>query len=369
MPALVTYSDFLKATKVAKITSAEEILNDAQFNTYLLSEMLRGRSEEEILQAGSAIKDTIQLREAGSFQFYSPNPEFNPTDEDVLTDIDQDWRFAVTSYGFSDETIELNQGTSEDVYVALKKKYQQSQKVDMTNGTERAFWAVPDATTMENGSGDNPPFSSISAFVNESSTYMWPGYSTIMGVSPTTEERWRCQLSAYNAANKAGEEDGILPAFDEMWLKVMFESPDSSSEYFENDRLRQMKIFTNRDGMKQYKRLLRGGNDRFISPEDPAYNSPKYAGIPLKYISLLDTAALEISGSTATGNAYPAGRPRYFWLNLRYLLPIYHRKAYMEQVGPIAGGINAPFSHAVYHRNWMNLFCRSRQRQGIVYPG
>lgn len=368
MPALVTYSDFLKATKVAKITGPEEILNEATKRTYLFSEMLRGKGPDEILQAGQSIKDTIQLTDAGTFQFYSPNPEFNPTDDDILTDTTLGWRFCVTNYGFSDETIELNNGSSVDVYVRLKKKYAQGQKTDMWNGMENALWATPDSASMEDGTGDNPPFFSIPALVNESDTYAWPGFTTLHGVNFTNEERWRVQRATYNSLNKAGEEDGILPAFDDMWLKVKFESPDGASEYWENDRLRQMKIFTNRDGIKTYKRLLRGGNDNFISPQDPAYNSPVYAGIPLKYIEKLDTATLEISGSTATGNAYPAGKPRYLWLNMQYLVPVFHAKAYMQQVGPIPGGINSPFSHAVYHRNWLNIFCRSRQRQGIVYP-
>lgn len=368
MPGLVTYADFLKATKVAKITSMQDILNEAVLNTYLLAEMLKGRGEEEVVRAGQSIKDTIQLSEAGTFEFYSPNPEFNPTDDDTLTDVGVGWRFSKTHYGFSDETIRLNYGTSEDVYVDLKHKYEQSAKIDMMNGTERALWAVPVSGTMETGTGDAPPFFSIPAFVNESSAFLWPGFTTIETVNPTTEERWRNQLSTYDSNNIADEDNGILAAFDEMFLKVLFEAPDNDEQYWENDRLRQMKIFTNRDGHKKYKRLLRGGNDRFISPQDAAYNQPKYSGIPVRYIAQLDTAALEISGSTATGAAYPTGKPRFFWLNLRYLFPIYHTEGYMEMVGPVPGGINMPFSHAVYYRNWMNLFCRSRQRQGIIAP-
>ena len=149
---------------------------------------------------------------------------------------------------------------------------------------------------------------------------------------------------------------------------MLFEAPDNDEQYFETDRLRQMKIFTNRDGLKKYRRLLRGGNDQFISPQDPAYNQPRYSGIPVKYIAQLDTALLEVVANAATGGAYPIGKPRFFFLNLRYLFPIYHTEGYMEMVGPVPGGITMPFSHAVYYRNWMNIFCRSRQRQGILSP-
>lgn len=369
MPVLSSYSDFLKATKVAKITGLREILNDAVKNTYAMTEMLKGRGEEEVLQAGQSIKDDIQLSAAGSFQFYSPNPEFNPTDDDVLTEVSVGWRFATTFYGYSDETISLNKGTNEDVYVDLKYKYEQSQRTDMMNGMEDALWAVPVTAGMESGTGDSPPAYSIPALVNENtSVYAWPGWTTVESVNPSTEERWRNQKSVYDSTNVADEDTGIIAAFDEMFLKVKFESPDSSEEYFENDRLRMMKIFTNRDGIKKYKRLLRSANDRLISPQDPAYNSPVYAGIPMKYIAALDTAALEMVSNVATGIAYPEGKPRYFWLNFKFLFPIWHTQGYMEQVGPVPGGINQPFSHAVYYRTWYNLFCRSRQRQGIVAP-
>lgn len=368
MPLLPSYADFLKATKVHKITGRDDILNDATLNTYLLKEMLRGMGEEEIIQTGQSVKDTIQLSEAGTFEFYSPNPEFNPTDDDVLTDISVGWRFSKVHYGFSDETIRLNQGTTEDVFVNLKHKYEQSAKTDMMNGTERAFMAVPVTATMETGTGDSPPFYSIPAFVNENTNGLWPGWTTIEGVAPATEERWRCQQVGYDSTSITNEDNGILAAFDDIFLRVQFESPDNSEEYWENDRLRAMKILTNRDGIKKYKRVLRGGNENFISPQDPAYNSPVYAGIPLKYIATLDTALLEISAGAATGAAWPLGKPRYQFVNFKYLFPIYHAEGYMEMVGPVPGGITMPFSHAVYYRNWMQLFCRSRQRQGIVYP-
>lgn len=368
MPALVTYSDFLKATKVAKITGTEEILNDAALNTYLFAEMMRGKGPEEIVQAGQSIKDTIQLSEAGTFEFYNPNPEFNPTDDDVLTDTSEAWRFSKVHYAYSDETIALNNGTSEDVYVNLKKQKEQSAKVDLWNGIERALCAVPVAGTMESGTGDNPPFYSLSAFINEGTNGLWPGFTTIMGVNATNEDRWRCRQVSYDSTNIASEDNGILAAMDDIFLQVKFEAPEDSSQYWENDRLRAMKILTNKDGHKKYKRLLRAGNDRFVSPQDPAYNNPTYSGIPVKYIATFDTAALEIVANAATGAAWPVGKPRFMFANFQYLVPVFHAKGYMEQVGPVPGGITMPFSAAVYYRNWMNIFCRSRLRQGIVFP-
>lgn len=364
MPGLPTFADFLTATKAHKITTAKEILNEAVKQTYLLAEALRGMDSAKIVRGGSKIIDDIQLSDAGTFEFYSPNAEFSPTDTDTLKQIEVGWRFAKTHYAFNDETITLNEGNPEDIYVDLKRKYQQTAATDMMNGMENALWATPVATTMESGSGENPPAFSLPTFVNEQTYGLPSGFTTIMAVNPTSESRWRPQQVSYDAANPSAETNGLLAGFDDMFLDVRFESPDSASAYFENDRLRKMKILTNKDGHKLYKRTLRAGNDHFISPQDPAYNNPTYAGIPVKYIQATDAALLDLTN----GTAWASGRPRFMWLNFEYLFPIYHTKGYMEQVGPKDGGIGQPFSHAVFFRNWYNWFCRSRQRQGIVYP-
>lgn len=365
MPALTTYTDFLLATKTHKITGANDILNDAVKQTYLLSEMLKGRDHAEIVRTGSRIKDTIKLTDSGSFEFYVPNATFTPQDRDTLTDVTIDWRFAVVNHGFADETISLNEGNSEDIFVNLKKKMNMDCKTDMMNGMEDALFDVPDAATMENGMGAMPPANSIMSFISEDTTnFHPPGYTTIMGVDPANEEGWRPQVTNFDSANPGDDAQGLFAAFDEMFLDVRFESPDSNSEYFENDRLRKMKILTNKDGHTLYKRLLRAGNDSFQDRQDPEYNNPRYAGIPVKYITALNTRNLDF----ANGTPWATGQPRFIWLNLMYLFPIFHTRGYMQQVGPIAGGINQPFAHAVYYRNWYNLFCRSRKRQGIVAP-
>lgn len=369
MPAISTFTDFLLATKTTRITGKREILNDAVKNVYLIGEMIRSRDETEMIRTGSRIKDDIRLTPAGSFGFYNPNAEFNPQDRDTLTTISLDWRYAKTDYGYNDETITLNEGNPEDVFVDLKHKYRMDAATDMMDGLEDALFAVPDQDLMESGAGDEPPAYSIPAFVTENGlTFNAAWTSTVMGADPDLLDRWRNQFVTYDSLDPFNSTEGIIAAFDEMFLEVKFESPEGdSNEYFENDRLRMMKIITNKDGQNLYRQALRAANDSYMgagNPSDPSYNRPMYSGIPVKYVSTLDTALLD----PATGAAYPAGKPRYFWLNCMYLFPIFHSLGYMEQVGPVPGGIRQPFSSAVYFRTWYNLFCRSRQRQGIVIP-
>ena len=365
MPAttIPTFTDFLTATKKHKITSATEILNAAQRNTYLFKDMTKGRDVAEIVRGGTSIKDTIMLSEAGSFRFYNPHATQNPSDVDTLQDIEAGWRFAVSSFSYSEEIIALNEGDPEDIFVSMKKKYRQQAMTDMWHGMEDALLAPADAATMETASGEEPPAYSIWAFVNDQTYGLPSGFTTIMGVNPTNEDRWRPQQATYDSTNPADEETGLLAAFDDMFLSVNFESPDDKSEYFENDRLRKMKIITNKDGRKLISRIYRAGNDRYVNPQDAAYMNPTFAGLPVKYIATLNTALLD-----SDGTAWDTNKPRFLWLNLEYLFPIFHTKGYMEQVGPMHGGIRQPFSYAVFYRTWYNLFCRARNRQGCGYP-
>ncbi|HKK94581.1 MAG TPA: phage major capsid protein [Longimicrobiales bacterium] len=363
MPALPTFADFVAATRERKITSPEDILNDAvNQRTWMIGEMLKGQDPSLVVQGGQKISDRIKLDNSNTFQFYSPNERFNPTSVDTLTTIEANWRFAKAHYSFSEEEIELNQTGSLEQFVNLRTKYEQDAYTDIYNGMEDALWAVPSSSAME-ASGGLRPYS-IPAFVTEDTTDYHPsGFTTIMGVDPASSTRWRNQVETYLPSALDDQDNGIIAAFDSMFLSVKFESPDTASQYFENDRLRRMKILTNKDGFNIYQRLLRAGNDRYaVSPQDPAYMNPVFNGIPVKYISALDTAALY------SGSAAATGQPRYYWLNFNYMFPVFHARRYMRMKGPIEGGVEQPFSAAVYFNLYYNLFMRSRRRQGIVAP-
>lgn len=368
MPALVDFSDFILATDEKVITPTTDILNEAVFNTYLLKEMVRGRGNDRLFSGGSKLTDRIMLEDNGSFAFFEPGEEANPTVTDQLVKVEVNWRFARCHYGWSDAAVVLNEGDAETQYKKLKKDYEQAAHTSMFNGMERALFAYPSATQMEAASGKVAY--SLAAFIDEIGTdHHWPGFTTIMGVDPANEDRWRNKISRYDAANKFDEDDGIIAAFDDMFLQVKFESPETASDYFESDSLRKMKILSNREGVNTYKQALRRANDRLISPQDPAYNNPVYSGIPVMYIAVLDEALLDQASAVAgTARPWQAGEPRYYFHNYEYLFPCFQSQRYMYSTGPIRGGIRQPDSWAVYKFVYYNIFCRSRQRQGIVTP-
>lgn len=360
---LSTFTDFVAATKVARMSPPNEILNEAVLRTHFLKHMTKGTDPARYVRTGRAIKDDVKFSNTGTFQFMKPGATFNPVEQDTTKEIEVGWRFSVVISPFNDATVDLNEGDAKSIFFNYKKKLRLDAVSDHWDGSERALFAVP-TVDMEDGSGERPPAFSIPAFVNGQVNGLPPGFTTIMGINPANEDRWRPQLQTYDASNPASETTGLFTAMDELFLDVHFESPEGDQEYFQDTRMNQQKIITNRDGVTMYRRLLRGGNDQFTPRSDPAYQNPMYSGIPVRYIAVLDEALLDLTN----GTAWAAGQPGFYFLNLDELFPVWHPARYMEQVGPVSGGIFQPFSHAIYWRTYYNIFCRSRQRQGFIQP-
>lgn len=367
MPAIPTYTDFLLATKSHRISPTRKIINDAVKNTYFIKSMVRGTPDAKLIRGGQKIQDDIQLSSTGTFRFYNPNATFNPVDADVIRHVELGWRFAMTNYSYNDETVTLNgQADPIDQYIDYKMSKEQSAQTDMWNGMEDAIWAVPNYSTMEAGGGDEPPFYSVPVFVNEYANTVpvgWTG-SSIMTLDASIETRWQNQRETYNSSIPTDGASGLLAAFDNMWEDVDFESPEDSSQYFENDNLNKMKIVTNKFGAVMFKRLQRAGNDRWTAPTEANPGQVYYNGIPIKKASTLDTAALDLNN----GTAWAQTQPRFYFLNLMYLFMTFQSQNYMAPLPLKDGGIVQPLSHTQYFKTWGNLFCQSRRRQGIVYP-
>ena len=181
---------------------------------------------------------------------------------------------------------------------------------------------------------------------------------------------------------------GLLTAFDEMFLKLDFRTPSTRAEYFEKPSMNRQMILCSRLGINNYKQALRASNDTLVSYQDPAYNAPTYSGIELMYCSNLDTAAIypktsaglvrsayngAISAASTTAGATEVSADtidsgaRYWWVNGNYLTPIFHSRRYFEK-HEVLRHPNQPFTYVQVVDCWWNLFCNSRQRQGIVAP-
>jgi hypothetical protein len=175
---------------------------------------------------------------------------------------------------------------------------------------------------------------------------------------------------------------------DEMYLKVQFKAPLTQRQYFEETNFQRQMILASRLGVNTYKRALRASNDMLVSPQDSAYNTPTFSGIPVEYCSNLDDAAIfPAAGSSVTdsksgrdgatlsttvtlsetaANTIDKG-PRFWFVNGQYLTPIFHSTRYMKK-HDVMRHPNQPFTWVQPVDCWWNLFCNSRQRHGIVAP-
>ena len=380
--ALANFNDFMKVTGPRYLTSAEDVINEAVKNTYILGRFLKGKGTDVSVQGGKTINDSILFDEASTYDHYKPNATFSWSNPQVITDLEINWRFSVDHMSWTDQEVELNvsEGLSRDAqkvaYKRLKRIKEMRLWTSFLNGMEGDLWkqASGNASEMETNTGSLP--FSIPAFISEhdgtdGTTYVpWTSDTTIMGVNPANESKWRNQVSRYDyddPDDSDGDQDGLLDKFDEMFLKVKFTPPATKQEYFEKDKLNRQFICCSRGGINLYKRMLRDANDTLVNKQDPAYNMPQYSGIDLVYVATLDSAT--INGTTPSGTE-AAGTPdgyRYWWLNGNYMTPVYHTRRYMEKHDPMRHP-NQPFTTVQPVDCWWNLFCNSRQRQGIICP-
>lgn len=389
--ALSTFTDFVASTGPSYLTSADQLVNEAVKNSYIMRRFLKGADKTFVIQGGSSIKDALILDEDSTFQQYQPNDTFTWRNPQVMSTATANWRFSVDHMSWTDQEVELNVGTGmttealRGIYKRLKREKEQRMWTSMINGWEDLLWRLPKNSEMESSSGLYPY--SIPAFINERSnglfTFTGDTFSTVEGIDPASKTRWVPQQTALpsgidtslEAIGGAGYTTGalgvspLIAAFDEMFYKVRFETPPTKAEYFEDPKLYAQFITCSRKAINLYQQALRSYQDRFSgngNPSDPAYLNPMYGGIELIYTAALDTAPLYGTGFTAETAGSLIG-PRYYWINGQYLSPVFHTSRYMAKKDPMVHP-NQPFTTVVPVDCWWNLFARSRQRHGIIYP-
>lgn len=417
MTALQSFNDFMNSTGPSFLTGPDRIVNEAVQQNYLWGELVRNNAEA--IQGGDQIRETLMFDEQNSFRFYNPNATFTYKNPQVQKNIRAPWRFAVDEMVWTDQEIELNAGDGQSrealkvVYKRIKRSKEQRLATSIVNGLENTLTLAPNSGEMEDLDGTQ--VYSIPVFVHDNvgsnagdtpaaarPAHNWSG--AIHGVDPNTEERWRNPVSFYaegatanaSAAEQAYTADtingtvpvrGLITAMDDMWLRVMFRPPANMGDYFENDTMRRQKIVTSRKGMNLYKRALRDANDSLVTPQDSAYTQPAFSGIPITYMSQLDSAAIYPADAGATVAATVAGAnaatvdsynteddaatvfkgARFYFLNAEYLHPFIHSRRYLVK-HPVMKHPNQPFTHVQVTDCWWNLIASSRQRHGVVAP-
>lgn len=415
------------------LTSADQVVNEAVKQTYAFSKLLKEKGLETLLQGGNTIKDSILFNASSTYTHYLPNDTFTWRNPQGIQNVACPWRFSVDHMAWTDQEIELNSpsGVGRDYakvqYKNLKRIKEQRMWTSIMNGFENDLFASPinNSANMEGAAGALPY--SLGSFVTEvpdiGNIYGLRGgtplgWTTVMGLANTTtgEPRWTNEISYYNPAatdpnalpiNATGIENcrdgsttytaqiaGLMTAFDDMFLKILFVPPATRQEYFEKAELNRQMILCSRLGINNYKQALRATNDTLVSYQDSAYSSPAYSGVPLMYCSTLDTAALypTLASGTTQRTTYNQGiaaasttvgvsetanttsgqyvldsGARYYFINGNYLTPVFHANRYF-MTHEVMRDMTQPFSWVQPVDCWWNLFANSRQRHGIVCP-
>lgn len=383
---LSVFNDYILSTDDSIYTGPDSVVNEVVKNTYLIPRFLKGR-EADSLQGGKAIKDQIQLDDQATFRFYLPDEEETPNQPQTLTEWEIPWRFSRDRMAWNDETIETNLGglgrnARHKTYKRLKRQYEQGMMTSKCNGMEDALWAVPDKTEMEGTTSGRQPYS-IFAFVNEQPDglpgALFPGgaWTVVEGIDPTSKTAWVPQQQTYADLPAIGW-DGFT-AFSAMFKKVSFDRLPMGGQYSE---VRTMPAFiaTSLTGSTNYEEALRLNQDwaGAVGRQDASFPGPMYLNVPLIYISTLDTAAVYINGDSdalVTENVTTGGSalqtlaegPRYYFINAEYLRMFFHTSRYFYR-HPVLTPPKQPSNHVMYVDTWYNLVCRSRQRNGVVFP-
>lgn len=412
MPSITQFNDFMQSTGPAYLKSADAVINEAVKNNYVLSRLLKEKASETLVQGGTSIKDVIVFDDASTYQKYQPNDTFTWSNPQVTDTLTAPWRFSMDYMSWTDQEVELNDGDAKVMYKRLKRIKEMRMWTSMLNGMENDLWAPSQGNYSNMETGGKEPYG-LPAFITEDIGAVTTfgerggrpiGWTNVLGIDPDTDGRWSNQISFYDRAldhnavpgsytfsnfnSGTRQVGGLFPAFDEMYLKVQFKAPLTQRQYFEETNLNRQMILCSRAGINQYKRALRASNDMLVSPQDSAYSTPTFSGIPLEYCANLDDAAIypngnatvadtkigrdaatlvTTSGGSETGSTTIDKGARYWFINGQYLTPIFHSTRYMKK-HDVMRHPNQPFTWVQPVDCWWNLFCNSRQRHGIIAP-
>lgn len=374
------YNTWLQETREDRAYDANRLINDATKNTYFIAEAIKGRPADSVIRGGTNISEPIMLNDLGSYRSYTPGQVRTPGRQNFLQTMKFPYRFTEADFTYTDAEEDLN---SYDYarWKSYTHSWQQGLYTTVWNGMETDLWVKPSRSLMEDGSTSTTNTSSpgriasIPMWVTEDGLVPPAGddgnaFTTLAAINPTTYTNWQSQYATYDTTAMDDPINGVFAAFTSLMRKLFFPTVPGFAKYQENDSLSKLKIATNGNGQDIYSNLLRAANAMTrAGPQDPAYGMPVFQGVPVYYAKELDNALLEQNPiGTYTTAVYPNGRPRWFFLNLNYLFPVFSAKRMMDEVGPKDGAAAQYDAFTVYVRNWWNMICTSRRRQGMVRP-
>lgn len=368
--SLDVFVDFWNATRQYAITDPDTLVSMASsYRTYLWPRMMKGLTEDLIIQSGSEITDFVQLNFTNSFEHFNAPDTFDYTGTDSLVQVRAPWRFSKVHSVINEFEIDLQQGDRETVFKRVKRAKMSELELSWFEGMEAALFATPSNETMESSTltGTGAPMS-LRCYITDdglapSSTnggVASADFSTVLGISPTTYTNWRNQYVTFDNTSVTSREATFIPAMDDMWISCQYQSPTNSEEYVKSTSLQKMRIITNKATILMLVKLATQQNNVLTPKSDIGWanGTVVYHGLPIDYIGILDS--IETGADTGTTNKY---RCRY--LNLKHFRPIHHKQHFRRQ-RTLDGGAGNPNASVVLEDTWHQLWCSNRREQGIV---
>ena len=403
--ALDPFSMFMLTTGPAFLKDDESIINAVVKNSYLLPRFMEGKETELLLQGGSKIQDILYLNEDSDAEWYSAaNQDFDYRNQQVGTAWEVNWRFLKNSTAWTDHEVGLNDGGGLSSRIGQFHRFKRIQKLKFMNlwttqihKIEDAFTATPNRDQMEEGNGLLPQ--SLFCFITGpagtaaptnngvpnqgASTSAW---TAVQGINVAANQKWRNQVASYlvtvvSALGTIGAE-AWWQGFRELHSKCGFERLPRYGSF--SDPARSPSFYAvSLWGLISCESSLRSPQDLLLAGrQDAAFGGPMFQGVPIVYVSNLNTAVVHNSQADATkiyneqGTAVVGGSivdtdfingPRVLAVNGTVVNFIMHRDRVIHRLPPFSPD-RQPFTKVLVTDTWCNIVCRNRRELGVMSP-
>jgi hypothetical protein len=402
--ALQEMVDLFLAQGPAHATAPRHILNHGSKHTYFWGELYLGNEDKKLLRQGVGIDVPLNFGENGTFAPKKSGQFMNWNEDSGLTKGFVPWSFASAHVVFRDVDVLLNpiiamgaEPWRADAFAEVISLKEQREANSINNGMENQLGAVPNYNAMErsnqtSGTTDTAIPYSVFAHVNEYANGLYTDttngtWVNKEGVAPATVETagaWSPNRQTYNTlqtynSGTGPRMDNLHNALDTLFMQCEFEMPPMLKQYYEENKLGNMKIRTSLKGRAAMKSMTRHSPDRTAGNyNDMGSIDPLFNGIPVKRWEMMETVAMYKNNAGAyvsegtltldgTSSSQYAG-PRVLLLNCNYLYPVFHAERLFKR-SPQMKDFHVTDIAVVETTVWWNLPCFNYRAQGVAYPG
>lgn len=385
--AIANLKDFILTTTRTNVTGPDDHLREFMNQTYSYGLMLKGAGK--VFAGGTKVSDQLSLEDPGLAQFFDSDSEtFNWLNPQTLVGWGAEWRKMIGHFAWQNDEKDLQgvgnmtQDARFKVFERVYEKKRGDRNQSIYNLCESAMWALPDATVMEGTVSNGRPYS-VPVFINEGTAVSgnrgvhdnW-GTSVIEELNnlAAANSRFQCQHATYVDGT-----ENILDAMTTAHRISTFKGEQYKGAVFQDTSESKRKIFVSGFAWDTISNLSRTEQDQWrMAPNDAGYGTLINKGVPIYYVSELDSAGLYENGDSsgfvddsvaqgATAITLTSGGARAYLVDCEWLHPFHHDTDFWQE-HEVTSHHNQPLSWVAPVTMKMNLIARSLQRQCMIFP-